>query len=305
MTTQDNATHDEILAGLTEAERAAMAAPDDAPDAEDDEDDQPAAEAAKTEEKSDAKPDDAAATAAADAAAAATAAATTEPAAPAAAEQESTASAAPQPAPVFVAEAVADAEAKLADIGTKKDDVITRFDNGDITAKEMQKEIDVLNKQEREIERAQDRAKLAAEMNDQAMRNAWVAQANQFATDNGYTDARRFKMLDDEVKAVASTKEAETMNGAQILAAAHKNLVDAGLMVVKAAAAPAPAPKKPVAEVPKPNLPPSLHAVPAAAQADAGEGRFAHLRKLNGFELEKARAKMSEADWDAFMLETD
>lgn len=264
----------------------------------------PAAEAATPPaevKKDEPKPDDgSAAAASADDTAAAAAKPATEAKPDAAAEPEPAASAAPQPAPVFVAEAVKDAETQLASIATQKEALGTKFDDGDITAKEYQAQIDSLNKQERVIERAQDRAQLAAEMDEQAKKNAWFAQAQAFATSNGYTDQRRLKMLDSEVIAVA-TGEPE-LNGAQVLAKAHQNLVDAGLAQGKTVPAPAAVPAK--AAAPKPEIPPSTHKLPASEVDNAGGGEWAELDRLittNPIAYEAKLAGMSDAQRERYL----
>lgn len=262
----------------------------------------PAAEAATPpaeEKKDEPKPDDgSAAAAAADDATAAAAKPATEDQSAAAAEPAPAQSAAPQPAPVFVAEAVKDAEVQLATIATQKEALGTKFDDGDITAKEYQAQIDALNKQERQIERAQDRAQLAAEMDEQAKKNAWFAQAQTFATANGYTDQRRLNILDAEVRAVATAEP--TLDGAQVLAKAHQNLVDAGLAQGKTAPAPAPA----KAAAPKPEIPPSTHKLPASEVDNAGGGEWAELDRLmttNPLAYEAKLASMSDAQRDRYL----
>jgi hypothetical protein len=299
----------DINDGLTDEERAALAINDDEGDGTPV--DAPVAEAAtppaaENKEPTDApKPEDKpAADAGTDNAAAAAAAPAAEPAASEpAAEPAAAPSPAPQPAPVFVADAVENADGKLAEIATQKDALMQRFDDGDITLREYQKQADVLAKQERDIEFAQREAVLAAKMADQQMRNAWVAQAQTFAATNGYTDQRRFNMLDAEVKAVASTDEAKHMDGSQILARAHANLVEAGLMAPKAAAAAQPA-AKPAAQKPAVELPPSTHKLPAADIDNAAGGQWADLDRLattNPTAYEAKLLSMSEAERDRYL----
>jgi ABC-type multidrug transport system ATPase subunit len=138
-----------------------------------------------TENVADSKTDDAEAAAEAaagaedkaaeDAAAAATAAAapTTEAAAaePAAVEAQ-------QSAPILVAPPLEDATAKIAEIETQKDALLNQFDDGDITMREYQQKVADLDKSMRAIERAQDRAELAAQMDQQRLQNDWNATCN-------------------------------------------------------------------------------------------------------------------------------
>lgn len=301
--------HDAILAGLTDEERAALAAPDE-------DDDAPAATATTAE---GAKPDDTTPTdkgGQPDAAAAAanaldSAVAAGGDAAPAAADQAaSTAEPSPAPqqaAPILVAQAPEDAENKLAEIATAKSTLDTKFDEGDITNAEYRKELDALNKRERDIELDLREAKLAEKMESQRQQNEWNRDCNSFLANHaeyqGEANKEAFARLNETVMVVARLHP--SLTGPQVLEKAHK------FMQVDGGAAPAPAAKaaataKPAqAVIPKQAAQPSLHAVPAAQVADAGEGRFAALRNLNGFQLEDALSKMSEAERAAFMAESD
>lgn len=206
-----------------------------------------------------------------------------------------------QTAPVLVAQAPADLDAKLAEIATKKDALITAFDDGDITAKEYQVQLDAIGKEERKIERDVDKAQLAAEMDQQRQQNDWVATVNNFIAGTDYaSNARLHRALDMEVRDVAVSEEGKAMNGLQILQRAHANLIDAGL--VKAAAAAAPG--KPAAKAAKPNLPPNLAHVPAAQISDTGEGRYANLDRLAGSDpiaYETQLGKLSDSERAAYL----
>ncbi|MDF3073456.1 MAG: BcepIL02 [Alphaproteobacteria bacterium] len=309
-------TADEVLAGLTPEERAALAEPDDEnPNATQGELEDAAKAAAASTSKDDDEDDDqqpaapeggqdSGADPAADVDAAAAAAA--DPAAPADAQQPVAADE-PRPAPsapVLVVEAPADAEAKLAAIGTQKADLRKHYDDGDLTFDEYEAQKDELVKQERTIERQVERAQLATEMELQRRQNEWVAYANNFAEKNGYTaNPRLYRALDMEVRDVA--KAEPNLTDAQVLSKAHANLVEAGIAKTPAKKDPAPAPaaKK---GAPKPDLPPDISRLPAAAANNPGEGRFASLDRLmdtNPGAYEAALAKLSDADREAYLAE--
>jgi len=221
----------------------------------------------------------------------------------AAPEPEAAPSQAAQPAPILVAEAPSDADAKLADIATKKDDLAQKFDDGDITAKEYHSQLDALNKQERGIEMAQHKAQMANEMAEQQRLNAWYTQAQAFAIERGYTDQRRMNLIDAEVRAVATADP--TLTGMQVLQKAHQNLIDAGLAPNVAAkpAAPTAAPAAQAKSKPV-ELPPSIHKLPAADVDDTGAGEFAELDRLastDPLKYEQTLAKMSEAQRDRYL----
>lgn len=211
-----------------------------------------------------------------------------------------------QSAPVLIAQPLEDAQAKLADIATKKTDLVTRFDDGDITTKEYQQELDALNKAEREIEFAIHETKLAEKMEQQRLQNEWTATVNAFIGANDRYDPvknpRMYQMLDMEVRAVAGTEEAKTMTGAQILRKAHENLVEAFGFADEQKQTPAQQQGKKTAA--KPALPPSLDKVPAADTPDMSQGRFAGLDRLaqtNPIAYEEALMKLSDSEREAYL----
>lgn len=220
-----------------------------------------------------------------------------------AAEPEAT----PASAPILVAEAPADAEAKLSDIAIKKDELLTKFDDGDMTAKEYQRELDALNKQEREIELAVHKASLAAEMEQQRQKNEWISTVNRFIVANPVYDPQKsprlYRALDAEVRDLAVKPEAANWTGEQILAEAHKNLAaEFGFAAQKEAQddiaknALKNAKKHPI---PKPDLPPTLAKVPAAQVSDTAGGKFAALDRLmtaDPIKYEEALMKLSDAE---------
>lgn len=208
--------------------------------------------------------------------------------------------AAAENAPILVAQPPSDAEAKLKDIADKKEALITQFDEGDITAREYQKELDALAKQEREIERAVERAQLAHDMEQQRLQNEWQSTVNQFLDDNPiYKDNQRlYRALDQEVRDVAGTEAAANWSGARILAEAHKNLVKAFNL---------PSGKRDQATAPKrekTDPPPSLHNVPAADGQEMTGGKYAALDRLastNPLAYEEALMQLPEAERNAYL----
>lgn len=212
---------------------------------------------------------------------------------------------APTEQPVFVAQVPADAEAKLADISTKKDELITKFDDGDITAKEYQQQLDALMKEERQIELALHEAQLAAKMEQQRQVNEWNATVNSFIAENPrynpQTSPRMYQLLDMEVRAVANSDEfknrTDSAAGRLIMQRAHENLAKELGFEVKPAG-------KQQQKVPKPTLPPSLHTAPAAEASETSNGKFAVLDRLQATDpigYEEALMKLSDRDREAYL----
>lgn len=209
----------------------------------------------------------------------------------------------PSQAPILIAQAPADAEAKLADLKSKKDEVITQFDDGDITAKEMQQQLDGLAKEEREIERALDKAQIATDMEQQRQKNQWDADCNSFLDKNksAYdvdTNKDAFDHLNETVIAFAKMPRNVGLSGPELLERAHRAVMaERGTPVAEA---------KPGAKAraAKPELPPDLGRMPSASSNDPGEGKWASLDRLQGENpaaYEAALAKMPETERDAYL----
>lgn len=210
-------------------------------------------------------------------------------------------------APILVAQAPADAEAKLAEIATAKEALVTKVDEGDITVKEYQMELDKLNKQEREIERAVDKAKLAGELEAQRQANDWKSTVDAFIKENPRYSPEKseamYKLLDIEVRRVAMTDEfknrTDAAAGREILAKANENLAaQLGFEAKPKTPPPPPPPGK------KPETIPSLHAAPAADVNDTNGGKYAVLDRLattNPIAYEEELMKLSESERNSYL----
>lgn len=211
-----------------------------------------------------------------------------------------------KPAPLLIAEAPADADAKLAAIGEKKGTLLEQFDNGDITAKEYQSALDALNKEERTIESAVQKAQIAAEMRQQQEVNNWMGQVQTFTTKDHpeYSTSKvRWMALDAFVKEIGSNPANASMTGAQILAEAHKRVVeDLGEAQTKGKTATdgkQPPLKGSQAEPPK-----TLAKVPAAESNTMEDGKWAALDRLmqaDPLAGEEKLMKLSEAERDEYL----
>ncbi len=272
----------EIDDGLTEQERAALA---------DDEDtgaegtDIEAADDDAEGEKAAAESADAAKTAAEEAAAIE--------------NNKEVAEAPVQQQPILIAQPPEDAAAKLAEIDTKKEALLTQFDDGEITAKEYQKQLDSLAREERALERAQDRAELAAQMEQQRLQNEWTATCNAFVENHAiYKDnPRLYKALDQEVRDLAAKPETASWSGQKFLEEAHKSLKEAFKF---AEAEPTKAKKPPIDR----ELPPNLAKVPSADVEDTNGGRFAVLDRMASSDplgYEETLSRMSDAERNAYL----
>lgn len=118
-----------------------------------------------------------------------------------------------------------DADARLQEISTKKDELLTQFDDGDITAREYQKQLDD-SRQERKIEFEQHEAKLAQKMSSSACKTTdgdvqrfHRAQRDLQGQSTAIQGAGR-----EEVRELTGKPETANWTGQRFLDEAHKNL---------------------------------------------------------------------------------
>lgn len=214
-----------------------------------------------------------------------------------------------KPAPLLVAEAPADADAKLREISEKKNTLMQQVDDGDITVREYQTQLDALSKEERTIERAVEKAQLAAEMNQQLAVNTWMQQVQDFTTNEHpeYSKSRaRWTALDMFVKEIGQKPENANLPGAKILEMAHARVLE-DLGEAPASAKPAADASGKKAGQPlkgsQAKPPKTLAAAPAAQPNETGDGRWAELDALletNPDAHEERLMRMSEAELDAY-----
>ena len=201
--------------------------------------------------------------------------------------------------PILVSPPPEDADAKLKDIVDRKEALLAQFDEGDITTREYQNQLDGLAKEERTIERAQDRAELASQMEQQRLQNDWTSTCNTFVESHPiYKDnARLYKALDAEVRELAQKPDTSAWNGQKFLDEAHKALkASFGFQEANAPKTKMPSSTR--------DLPPNLAKVPAASLEDTNGGRFAVLDRMSNSDpvgYEETLNKMSESERTAYL----
>jgi hypothetical protein len=207
--------------------------------------------------------------------------------------------------PVLVAQVPEGTVERLAAIADDKKAITAKFDDGDMTASEMNAELEALNKEERKLERVIDRAEIATDLENQRITNERTNEINTFLSDVKIpNDPKnlRFQTLNQAVIQVASDPANATLGATAIMQKAHDLCVAEGVLPAKAAKTDAAPPAKPPVAAPKVlNAPPSLASVPASDIAATEENRFVHLNRMNPDQREAAFSKMSEADQNAYL----
>ncbi len=211
-------------------------------------------------------------------------------------------------APILVAEVPEGAEARLTEIATEKGALADKFDDGDMTSKEYQAELEKLNKEERGLERQIDKAQMAQDLENQRITNERMTEITTFLKEVGIpNDPKnlRFSVLNSAVIAVASEEANANLSATEVMQKAYDLCVEEGALQPKKAADPAgkPAAEKPAAKQKTPiKAPPSLAGLPASEISSTEDNRFAFLNRITDPDKrEAAFNKLSTADQEAYL----
>lgn len=310
-----------ILDAMTEEERAALLDDDDTDDAivvmpgdegadDDGETDEGAGDDNSDEEKDEKAALDDANKAEADAATADTAK-----------KQEQEQDQQDPPKPLFRAEVPADLADKYAAIDTKEEELLAKFEDGDMTTREYNAELRKLNDErndlkwlERKAELSQETLQQQQETLQQQQEKVWLSTVQAFLPDHPVISEseENWNSFDQVLRTVTAVRiNAGQPYGKAELDRAYKIWADERGIEVKAAAAkePAPTAKAPAAKAPaakdeqKKELPPTLAKVPAASNEDTDDGKYAALERLADKDpqaYQEAIAKMSASEYEQY-----
>ena len=304
----------EELAQLTEEERAGLEDPDLADD-EQEEEEEEGAEAGAAAAEAEAEAGDAAADDAAAAAAATDAGA--DDAANAGRDDGAKEEDDREPLPQINTKAPEEAEAKLADIDKREDELTEKFDDGDITSAEYRAELRKLERERGDIEKAQLEHDLATKFNEAQVNANWERDVKQFLDANPEVVASQLRMQSFDMvvqRITAETMKAGKAPGTADLKKAYAewseqlgikpatkedDKKDDGKQPTTTDAA-----KPKETAKPRPAAPPTLANVPSAQVSGTDDGKWASLDRLmetDPMGFEKALAKLPEAEREAYL----
>lgn len=211
-------------------------------------------------------------------------------------------------APILVAEVPEGAETRLTEIATEKGALADKFDDGDMTSKEYQAELEKLNKEERGLERQIDKAQMARDLENQRITNERMTEINTFLKEVGIPNDNknlRFKVLDAAVIEVASDEANVNLSAREVMQKAYDLCIAEGALQAKKAADPAPAAKTQAAPAKQKTpivAPPTLAGLPASEINSTEDNRFAYLNRITDPDKrETAFNKLSAADQEAYL----
>lgn len=217
--------------------------------------------------------------------------------------------------PLLKVERVEDAEAKLADIDKREDDLTEKFEDGDMTTGEYRKALRELEKERTGIERAQLEADFATKHNQAQIDARWEANVMSFLEQHPEIDPKKallWNSFDQAVRAVtAETMKAGKNPGLADLTKAYKQWAEElGIKPQQAQGkqdgkeANQGKDNKAPQKKPQREIPPNLANVPVSDVADTEDGRWAQLDRLmetDPLGFEKAMGKLSSADQEAYL----
>ena len=213
------------------------------------------------------------------------------------------------PQPVFRPVATEELNAKYADIQSRVDALAEKFDDGDLTTKEYNAQLQALIDERGELKWLERKDELNRESVEQMVQQQWQAAQNEFLPKHPVIgeNEENWNSFDAVVRLVTAARAAEGKSyGVPELERAYRIWADERGIATKPAEAAKPEQK--AEEQPKPkakalDLPPSLAKVPAAAMEDTDDGKFAALDRMAESDPQKFQetiAGMSPSEYDAY-----
>jgi hypothetical protein len=207
------------------------------------------------------------------------------------------------PAPLFKAELPADIAAKRTQLDTDAASLADKFDEGEITFAEYQKQQRAIDSELRSLDRAELKAELAAEAAQSQSQQTWEVVAQSFVADHPAIskNATMWNSFDSVLRGITAEIIAKGgQPGRRELEKAYKQWSeDLGITNTDA---------KETKQQPKTKkqieVPPTLGKVPAATQNDTDDGKYAHLDRLadsDSIAFEAALKKMSDSERDEYL----
>ena len=197
--------------------------------------------------------------------------------------------------PAFAVPAVADFEGKMAALAAREVVLREQLAAGDLDIAAYDAEKTAIIEGRADLRSEQRFASFAAEQNEQNQKARWQWEQSRFFEQDSstvYKDPILFAALDASIKALAHQPENANKSSSWFLTQADSAVRKLFGGLGATAQAPA-APAKPPPSLLQ-NIPATLAAVPAAALPETGGGdEFAKLERLSGMDLERQLARMA------------
>lgn len=216
---------------------------------------------------------------------------------------------APVPQPVFKPVATEELKAKYDDIDKREEELIEKFEEGELTTREYNAQLRALNKERGDLDWLQRKDELNRESVEQMVVRQWADDVNAFLPKHPEIseNEENWNSFDVVLRQVTAVRMAEGKPyGTPELERAYRIWADE-----RGIAPPKPANEEPQQkkqeQQPKQqkalDIPPTLAKVPAAAPEDTDDGKFAALDRLAESDPQKYQetiARMSADEYDAY-----
>lgn len=226
-------------------------------------------------------------------------------------EQQEQQQEAPAPQPVFKPVATEELKAKYDDLDKRENELIEKFEEGELTTREYNAQLRDINKERGDLDWQQRKDELNRESVEQQVERQWVTDVKAFLPNHPAISEseENWQSFDKVLRLVTAARQAEGKPyGTPELERAYRIWSDE-----QGIKAPAPAkeeakqdqqPAQQQKQQPKPlDIPPSLAKVPAAAPEDTDDGKFAALDRLADSDPQKYQesiARMSADEYAAY-----
>lgn len=201
--------------------------------------------------------------------------------------------------PLITVELPEDYEDQVAAIGTDRDALTEKFEDGDLTTKEYNDELKSINDREFDLKTLKNNADLSQNIEENRARADWIDTTNQFLADN--PDFQKtadgdalFNALNNEVMRIAGLEDSANLTGVQILTKARDSI---NRQLGRTAVDSKKEDGEPVAPkaVKKEVLPINIGKLPASAATDADDGNpYKQLDSMSAVEREDALSRMTD-----------
>lgn len=210
---------------------------------------------------------------------------------------------APAPRPAGDRVNADEVKTKLDDIATQKSALAEQLDEGEITTKEYTAAVDRLNDEKNDLSNKLTRQTEA----DDAIQQGWYKDVEKFLGKHKdiSLNTTRLKSFDIVVRDVTADPENASLSNRKQLEKAHAIWKEEMGFTEQAKSKDEPKPAAKPASKPKPELPPTLHNVPAADINVGDDGKYSYLDALlnagKTIEYEDALAKLPEAEQQDYL----
>lgn len=215
------------------------------------------------------------------------------------------------PQPVFKPVATEELKAKYDDIDKREEELIEKFEEGELTTREYNAQLRALNKERGDLDWQQRKDELNRESVEQQIERQWQADVKAFAERHPeiYASEEDFKALDLLVQSITKAKAEQGLRyGEAELERAYRIWADERGIAPPKPANEEPGQQQKQGQQPKQqqkamDIPPTLAKVPAAAPEDTDDGKFAALDRLADSDPQKYQetiARMSADEYDAY-----